>query len=76
MITVTGRLWFPLLRQLDCQQGAFQGGFTLNPMEEPEWTNFEARSNALQVTTIEFNLLFDKKISNGQLMFLIHKYVI
>ena len=45
MITGTGRFWFPLLGQLDCQQRAFQRGFTLNSMEEPGWTNFKAKSN-------------------------------
>ena len=45
MITGTGRFWFPLLRQLDCEQGAFHRRFTLNSMEEPGWTNFKAKSN-------------------------------
>ena len=36
MYTVTCRLWFPLVRHPNCQQGAVQGKLTLAPMEKPE----------------------------------------
>ena len=45
MITITGRLWFPLFGQLDCQQGAVQGRLTLDPMEESERERTRARIN-------------------------------
>ena len=50
MPTLTGRLWFPLLGQLDCQQGALQGRLTLDPMERPGWTNFEAQMHCNGLT--------------------------
>ena len=55
MITITGRLWFPLFGQLDCQQGAVQGRLTLDPMEESGRERTRARINALDQLICLFN---------------------